>query len=161
MVRGSRVLCPASRQARLHALLMLALLMLARNLLHRPPSSCLPMHYRSSRKGTVFPPKDKIFSAFTACPFDKVRVVVLGQDPYHGPGQAHGLAFSVEKGIAIPPSLRNMIKEAVQDVGITKPGHGNLQHWYVGAATRVGSQLSTCGPVVGQSVVGWPHRDAL
>ena len=129
----------------LRALLMLALLRRLHATLHHP-SSCLPMHYRTSRKGTVFPPKEKIFSAFTACPFDKVRVVVLGQDPYHGPGQAHGLAFSVEKGIAIPPSLRNMIKEAVQDVGITKPGHGNLQHWYVGAATRVGSHI-TCKKV--------------
>ena len=86
------------------------------------------------RTQTVYPPPEKIFSAFTACPFDQVKVVILGQDPYHGPGQAHGLAFSVERGIAIPPSLRNMYKEAASDLGIPKPTHGNLEHWCVNAS---------------------------
>eukprot|EP01034_Spumella_vulgaris_P025778 gene25778-32270_t len=72
-----------------------------------------------------------IFSAFNLCPFDTVKVVVIGQDPYHGPGQAHGLAFSVQHGVAIPPSLKNMIKELTNDPDsvMNKPGHGNLEHW--------------------------------
>jgi hypothetical protein len=80
---------------------------------------------------TVFPPSDQIFTALNLCPYDKVKVVVVGQDPYHGPGQAHGLAFSVQKGVAIPPSLKNMINEAHNDpeVHIPKPTHGNLEHW--------------------------------
>jgi hypothetical protein len=80
---------------------------------------------------TVFPPSDQIFTALNLCPYDKVKVVVIGQDPYHGPGQAHGLAFSVQKGVTTPPSLRNMINEAQNDpdVHIPKPAHGNLEHW--------------------------------
>ena len=70
-----------------------------------------------------------MFTAFALTPFDQVRVVILGQDPYHGAGQAHGLSFSVCKGVATPPSLRNMITEAVADVGIKAPGHGNLEAW--------------------------------
>ncbi|GBG30008.1 Uracil-DNA glycosylase [Hondaea fermentalgiana] len=77
----------------------------------------------------IFPPKSMVFSALELCPFDKVKVVILGQDPYHGPGQAHGLAFSVQEGIAIPPSLRNMYKEAMTDVKISKPTTGSLVPW--------------------------------
>lgn len=77
---------------------------------------------------TVFPlPKD-IFKAFDLCPFEKVKVVILGQDPYHGPGQAHGLCFSVNKDIPMPPSLRNIYKEICSDVGGEIPAHGNLEH---------------------------------
>ena len=65
-----------------------------------------------SKSNIIYPPREQIFSAFSFCPFDKVNVVIIGQDPYHGPGQAHGLAFSVQKGIQSPPSLMNMIKEA-------------------------------------------------
>jgi len=78
---------------------------------------------------TVYPPNGEIFSAFTHTPFDKVRVVILGQDPYHGPGEAHGLSFSVKKGIRVPPSLRNIYKELQSDVGITPPQHGHLIEW--------------------------------
>ncbi|MBT4153441.1 MAG: uracil-DNA glycosylase [Candidatus Magasanikbacteria bacterium] len=80
-------------------------------------------------KKTVYPHPKEIFSAFKATPFDKVRVVILGQDPYHGPGQAHGLCFSVKHGVRTPPSLQNMYKELVTDIGGTIPDHGNLQHW--------------------------------
>ncbi len=78
---------------------------------------------------SVFPPGKFIFHAFNTTPFDQVKVVILGQDPYHGPGQAHGLSFSVQHGVAIPPSLRNMYQELQQDVGISIPNHGNLEPW--------------------------------
>lgn len=70
---------------------------------------------------TVFPPARRIFAAFDACPFDKVKVVILGQDPYHGPGQANGLCFSVAPGIALPPSLQNIFKEMKSDLGYEGP----------------------------------------
>lgn len=78
---------------------------------------------------TIFPPGPKIFSAFDHTPFGKVKVVILGQDPYHGPGQAHGLSFSVPEGIGIPPSLLNMFKELRNDLGIQIPKTGNLEKW--------------------------------
>lgn len=77
----------------------------------------------------VFPPGKFIFNAFDSTPFDKVKVVIIGQDPYHGPGQAHGLCFSVQKGVQIPPSLKNIYKELHEDVGMTIPNHGFLQSW--------------------------------
>jgi uracil-DNA glycosylase len=78
---------------------------------------------------TVYPPGKFIFNAFQLAPFDRVRVVLLGQDPYHGPGQAHGLCFSVPEGIAPPPSLVNIFKEIERDMGIPAPTHGNLTRW--------------------------------
>lgn len=78
---------------------------------------------------TLYPPGKLIFSAFNHTPFDKVRVVILGQDPYHGEGQAHGLCFSVPHKIKPPPSLVNIFKELHADVGITIPNHGNLEKW--------------------------------
>jgi uracil-DNA glycosylase len=82
------------------------------------------------RRGmTVYPPGPLIFNAFNHTPFDKVKVVLLGQDPYHGPGQAHGLCFSVQRGVPPPPSLQNMFKELRDDVGFRMPDHGNLESW--------------------------------
>lgn len=78
---------------------------------------------------SVFPPGAEIFSAFDHAPLRKVKVVILGQDPYHGPGQAHGLCFSVRRGVATPPSLQNIYKELQRDLGIAHPGHGNLTAW--------------------------------
>ncbi|KAJ1488299.1 uracil-DNA glycosylase-like protein [Baffinella frigidus] len=80
---------------------------------------------------TVFPPQDETLTALRLCPLDKVRVVIVGQDPYHGPGQAHGLSFSVKPGVAIPPSLLNMYKELEKDPAIMfkRPGHGCLVKW--------------------------------
>jgi uracil-DNA glycosylase len=79
---------------------------------------------------TIFPKSSDIFNAFKHTHFDQVKVVILGQDPYHGPGQAHGLAFSVQKGVQIPPSLRNIFKELESDIpGFTKPDHGSLMQW--------------------------------
>ncbi len=81
------------------------------------------------KRHRVFPPGSKIFSAFNHTPFHSVKVVLLGQDPYHGPGQAHGLCFSVNKGIPKPPSLVNMFKELHADLGLPVPTHGNLEGW--------------------------------
>jgi uracil-DNA glycosylase len=78
---------------------------------------------------TVYPPGKMIFNAFDKTPFDEVKVVILGQDPYHGEGQAHGLCFSVQQGIKPPPSLVNIFKEIQDDLGIPIPGHGNLESW--------------------------------
>lgn len=78
---------------------------------------------------TVYPPEPLIFNAFNLTPFDKVKVVILGQDPYHGPKQAHGLCFSVQHGIKPPPSLVNIYKELHSDIGLPIPAHGNLEAW--------------------------------
>ena len=82
--------------------------------------------YRTRR---CFPPAGLIFNAFDSCPFDKVRVVIIGQDPYHEEGQAMGLCFSVPEGVTIPPSLVNIYKEINRDLGVAIPQSGNLQHW--------------------------------
>ena len=78
---------------------------------------------------TIYPAGSNWFSAFNSTPFDQVKVVILGQDPYHGPNQAHGLCFSVLPGVAIPPSLRNMYQELHSDLGISPPNHGCLTQW--------------------------------
>ncbi len=77
----------------------------------------------------IFPPAKLIFNAFNSCPFDKVKVVIIGQDPYHGIGQAHGLCFSVPEGIALPPSLINIFKEIEQSIGTSISQSGDLTHW--------------------------------
>ncbi len=82
------------------------------------------------RNGVViYPPNDQWFNAFLYTPFDDIKVVIVGQDPYHGEGQAHGLSFSVPDGIKIPPSLRNIYKELHRDLGVTIPASGNLEAW--------------------------------
>ena len=78
---------------------------------------------------TIYPPARLIFNAFNLCPFDKVKVVIIGQDPYHGAGQAHGLCFSVQDGVQFPPSLRNIFKEIHDDIGTPVPLSGNLTRW--------------------------------
>ena len=77
----------------------------------------------------IFPPAKLIFNAFDLCPFDKVKVVIIGQDPYHGLGQAHGLSFSVNENIPLPPSLKNIYQEIRSDLGIQPLSHGNLERW--------------------------------
>ena len=77
----------------------------------------------------IFPPAKLIFNAFDQCPFEQLKVVILGQDPYHGPGQAHGLCFSVNDGVDFPPSLRNIFKEIHDDTGAPIPASGNLTRW--------------------------------
>ena len=80
-------------------------------------------------KYNIYPPKRDIFNALTACPYSETKVVILGQDPYHGEGRAHGLCFSVNRGVKIPPSLVNIYKELEQDLGVKPPTHGCLTSW--------------------------------
>ena len=81
------------------------------------------------RSGICYPPEKQIFAAFDRTPFDRVKVVILGQDPYHGPGQAHGLCFSVNPGVPSPPSLVNIFGEIQQDLGLNPPENGHLERW--------------------------------
>jgi uracil-DNA glycosylase len=89
-------------------------------------SSAINTKYLSN---SVFPPQELVFSALQLCSFENVRVVILGQDPYHGPGQAHGLSFSVPDGVKTPPSLKNIYKEIASDLGKEIPKSGNLERW--------------------------------
>lgn len=89
--------------------------------------SFIDLQYQSA--SAIYPPRDLIFNAFNKTPFDQVRVVIVGQDPYHGPGQAHGLAFSVPRGISLPPSLKNIYKELHDDIGCSIPQEGCLESW--------------------------------
>lgn len=99
--------------------------------LERPDMQALAAFLRAEKAAgkRVHPPGRQMFAALDAVPFEAVRVVILGQDPYHGPGQAHGLSFSVPPGIAVPPSLLNIFKEIERDLGLPMPRHGCLQHW--------------------------------
>ncbi|MDE5625053.1 MAG: uracil-DNA glycosylase, partial [Muribaculaceae bacterium] len=95
------------------------------------PAFCQTAEFARAQYATreVYPPAAKIFAAFDACPFDKVKVVILGQDPYHGPGQANGLCFSVNPGVRMPPSLVNIFKEVSADTGAPMPADGDLSRW--------------------------------
>jgi len=84
---------------------------------------------RKQHRAVIYPPGAQIFNAMNSTPFEQVRVVILGQDPYHGPGQAHGLCFSVLPGVRTPPSLANIYREIHSDLGIDQPSHGSLQSW--------------------------------
>lgn len=84
---------------------------------------------RKAQGAQIYPATSQWFAAFNSTPFEQVKIVILGQDPYHGPGQAHGLCFSVQPGVPVPPSLQNMYKELQSDVGVAIPNHGYLQHW--------------------------------
>ena len=97
---------------------------------------------REYRTHKCYPPGKLIFEAFNRCPFDKVKVVILGQDPYHGENQAHGLAFSVEEGVKHPPSLINIFKEIEDDISISYPNSGNLNRWADQGVFLLNSTLS-------------------
>lgn len=84
---------------------------------------------KASQDAKVYPIKEEIFSAFNLTPYDNVKVVIIGQDPYHGEGQAHGLSFSVKPGVKVPPSLKNIYKELESDLGIKSANHGYLEAW--------------------------------
>ena len=90
----------------------------------------------------IYPPSQDFFKAFELSPFDKTKVIIIGQDPYHGPGQSQGLSFSVPKGVKIPPSLQNIYKELYQDLGLKKPSHGNLEAWAKQGVLLLNSTLS-------------------
>src|SRR3984957_4800997 len=104
----------------------------------------------------VYPPGKFIFNAFNTTPFDKVKIVLLGQDPYHGPGQAHGLSFSVPNGIAQPPSLINIFKELHNDVGIAIPKSGNLKDWAQQGVLLLNASLTVrANEPMSHAKIGW------
>lgn len=105
---------------------------------------------------TVYPPGPRIFAALDLCPVDKVKVVIIGQDPYHGPGQAHGLSFSVPFGIQPPPSLVNIYQELHNDLGITPPQHGNLEKWEQQGVLLLNASLTVRAYTANShSQIGW------
>ncbi|MFM2145738.1 MAG: hypothetical protein RL732_574 [Bacteroidota bacterium] len=105
---------------------------------------------------TIYPPGPLIFNAFNTTPFESVKVVVIGQDPYHGAGQAHGLCFSVQSGINPPPSLLNIYKELQQDLGLPIPKHGNLTHWAEQGVLLLNASLTVrANEPMSHSRIGW------
>jgi len=105
---------------------------------------------------TIYPPPKRIFSAFDYTPFDQVKVVILGQDPYHGPDQANGLCFSVSEGVRTPPSLINIYKEINNDLGIPVPTSGNLEHWAEQGVLLLNSTLTVQAHTAGShQKKGW------
>jgi uracil-DNA glycosylase len=111
----------------------------------------------------VFPPGPRMFAAFDLTPWSKVKVVILGQDPYHGPGQANGLSFSVNPGVALPPSLRNIYQELETDLGIAPPSTGDLQPWAEQGVLMLNATLSVRAHEAGSHQKrGWePFTDAV
>lgn len=104
----------------------------------------------------IYPPGSLLFNAFNTTPFNKVKAVILGQDPYHGKGQAHGLCFSVQNGVTPPPSLVNIFKELQDDIGIAIPDHGNLTHWAQQGVFLLNASLSVrVGEPMSHSKIGW------
>lgn len=104
----------------------------------------------------VYPPAKLVFNAFELCPFDQVKVVILGQDPYHGPGQAHGLAFSVPDGVEPPPSLKNIYKEIRSDLGRDVPESGNLERWAKQGVLLLNATLTVRGGLpASHQGLGW------
>ena len=105
---------------------------------------------------TIYPPGPLIFNAFNTTPFTNVKVVILGQDPYHGPHQAHGLCFSVQNGVPPPPSLINIFKELHEDIGIKIPGHGNLTHWAEQGVFLLNASLTVrASEPMSHAKIGW------
>lgn len=105
---------------------------------------------------TIYPPGSLLFNAFEKTPFDQVKVVILGQDPYHGPRQAMGLSFSVPKGVPPPPSLVNIFKEIHEDVGAPIPGHGDLTSWAEQGVLLLNASLTVrAGEPMSHSKIGW------
>lgn len=111
---------------------------------------------KAYQEDTVYPPKEDLFSALNLTPFSKVKVVIIGQDPYHGPGQAHGLSFSVKKGVKLPPSLVNIFKELEEDTGIKAPKDGSLEAWARQGVLLLNNQLSVLGGrPMSHKDIGW------
>jgi len=107
---------------------------------------------------TIYPPGPLIFNAFTFTPFNKVKVVILGQDPYHNPGQAHGLSFSVPANVPPPPSLVNIFKEMHADIGADIPKHGNLEKWAKQGVLLLNAALTVeANKPMSHSNIGWHH----
>lgn len=106
-------------------------------------------------KLSIYPPTEDIWNAFKLCPYEDTRVVILGMDPYHGAGQAHGLAFSVKPGIVIPPSLQNIYKELKSDLGCEIPKHGNLVSWSKQGVLLLNTALTVREGVPGSHMNVW------
>ncbi len=105
---------------------------------------------------SVYPPPESVFNAFELCPFDHVKVVILGQDPYHGAGQAHGLCFSVQDGVRIPPSLQNIYKEIKDDLGVEISHSGNLERWAEQGVLLLNATLTVeAGKAGSHQGIGW------
>ncbi len=115
------------------------------------------LHREKREKKTIYPPGPKIFNAFDLTPFENVRVVILGQDPYHGPGQAEGLSFSVPHGVRLPPSLQNIYKEIESDTGISTAGRdGSLAHWAEQGVFLLNAVLTVrASEPTSHSKIGW------
>ena len=116
------------------------------------------MHIKTekSQGKVIYPPGPYIFNAFNTTPVDHVKVVILGQDPYHGPGQAHGLCFSVQNGVAPPPSLINIFKELHDDIGVEIPKHGNLTHWAQQGVFLLNASLTVrASEPMSHAKIGW------
>ena len=114
------------------------------------------LHKEKSEGKKVFPPGSQIFRAFDLTPVDKVKVVILGQDPYHGPGQAHGLSFSVPEGVPAPPSLKYIFKEIETDMGVRMSGYPNLENWARQGVLLLNAVLTVrCGEAASHSKIGW------
>jgi len=116
----------------------------------------LHLKTEKSQNKIIYPPGGLIFNAFNSTPVGKVKVVILGQDPYHGPGQAHGLCFSVPEKIAQPPSLINIFKELHDDLGVPVPKHGNLTKWAQQGVFLLNASLTVrAGEPMSHSKIGW------
>lgn len=128
------------------------------NEFNQPYFQQIPLHIKTekSQGKIIYPPGSVIFNAFNTTPFDKVKVVILGQDPYHGQGQAHGLCFSVQYGVQPPPSLVNIFKELQDDIGVNIPNHGNLTHWAQQGVFLLNASLTVrAGEPMSHSKIGW------
>ena len=126
----------------------------------KPYFQQIPLHLKTekSQGKIIYPPGSLIFNAFNTTPFDKVKVVIIGQDPYHGPGQAHGLCFSVQNGVAPPPSLINIFKELQDDIGMPIPRHGNLTKWAQQGVFLLNASLTVrAGEPMSHSKIGWAN----
>jgi uracil-DNA glycosylase len=124
----------------------------------KPYFQQIALHLKTekSQHKTIYPPGSLIFNAFNTTPFNKVKVVILGQDPYHGPNQAHGLCFSVQNGIPPPPSLINIFKELHEDIGVNIPNHGNLTHWARQGVFLLNASLTVrAGEPMSHAKIGW------
>ena len=124
----------------------------------KPYFQQIPLHIKTEKEQgkIIYPPGSVIFNAFNLTPFNKVKVVILGQDPYHGPKQAHGLCFSVQTGVPPPPSLINIFKELHDDIGVPIPNHGNLTHWAQQGVFLLNASLTVrAGEPMSHSKIGW------
>jgi uracil-DNA glycosylase len=124
----------------------------------KPYFKQLVLHLKTEKQlgKTIYPAGRFIFNAFDATPFQNVKVVILGQDPYHGPGQAHGLSFSVPAGVTLPPSLLNIFKELQSDIGLSMPSQGDLTHWAQRGVFLLNASLTVRqGEPMSHAQIGW------